>query len=189
MLRPTLADRSILDTPLVYTAMPASVKPAINPLLAGRLGRLRLQAMASQLAPLVGRNIARARKEQGKYNQRQLAEELRRLEPQYAPANTSVSEWERGVRKPSDRYMNLLAQVLEKPVDWFLRDHDQPMETPTIEEVLPVPEFAQVMESIKTLGNEVRLLRAEAAERDAEALKRIAALRRAIRPPRRGQQQ
>lgn len=112
--------------------MSAIVKPARSPVLAGRLERLRLQAMASEMAPLVGRNIQRAREAQGLYNQREFAEAIRKLDPQRAASNTAVSEWERGIRKPGDRYMKLIAEVLDKPIDWFMRDHDRPAETPDL---------------------------------------------------------
>ena len=106
--------------------MSAIVKPASSPLLADRLARLRLQVMAGELAALVGRNIRAARLARpDRPNQRQLAEEIRKLDPQMAAQNTTVSEWERGIRKPDDRYMPLLSKVLERPVDWFYRDHDE----------------------------------------------------------------
>lgn len=103
-----------------------------NPLLAERLERLRLQVVASELATIVGRNIAAARIEKGINTQRGLSEKIREAAPEMAAGNTRVSVWERGAEKPSDRYMDVLTQVLGKPTDWFYTDHDKPEETPDL---------------------------------------------------------
>lgn len=79
--------------------------------------------MATELAGIVGRNIRLARREQGRYNQREFAEEIRNRDPRLATSNQRASDWERGVQKPSDRHMKLVAEVLEKPVAWFYEEH------------------------------------------------------------------
>lgn len=115
--------------------MSASGRPSkrrrSNPLLAERLERLRLQAMASELAGVVGRNIAAARTEKGIGTQRELAALLSKEDPEMAPSNTRVSVWERGEEKPGDRYMRSLVKVLDKSTDWFYTDHQKPDKSET----------------------------------------------------------
>lgn len=115
--------------------MSANVKPANSPLLATRLERLRLQAVASDaakaLARLVGANIRTARLEKG-LNGRQLAEALKDLDPRRAPVPQRVSDWERGVQKPDDGYLGMLSEVLGHPVAWFYTDHAAADETPDL---------------------------------------------------------
>lgn len=138
--------------------------------------------MAGELAALVGRNIRTARLE-AELNQRELAQRIAEDDP--AASNTAVSEWERGVRKPSDRYMPLIAAALGKPMDWFFRDHGQG-ETPELLPAPPVDEPSQldrieatITERLAALEAQVQLLRGELAARDAEVLRRISE----VRPP------
>lgn len=112
--------------------MAAIVKSARSPVLAARLKRLRFQVMEADLAVLVGRNIRAARlAHSDRPNGRELAEMLKEVDPQRAPNHQRVSDWERGVQKPDDRYMKALARVLDRPIDWFYRDHaEASSETP-----------------------------------------------------------
>ena len=111
--------------------MTASVKPANSPLLAERLENLRFQVVASDaaraLARVVGANVKAARLEKG-LNGRELADEIKKLDPERAPVPQRVSDWERGVQKPDDRYLRSLSQILEKPIAWFYADHQAEVE-------------------------------------------------------------
>lgn len=94
--------------------MPASVKPGSHFGTKSRLDALRLQLMASEMAEQIGRRI-RERREELRLNQRELAERLN--DP--VLTNQRISDWERGVNKPSERYMHALARALERDVAWF----------------------------------------------------------------------
>jgi transcriptional regulator with XRE-family HTH domain len=162
--------------------MPATVKPASSPLLADRLDRLRLQVMTGELAALIGRNIEIARLAHPKhYNQRELADAIRELDPQMATSNMTVSEWERGVRKPNERYMLLLTQVFDRPVDWFMRDHEAPAEeTPDLSSEAMNPDQSDLQAQITELADRMEALRVETAASAlevttllAEVLKRV----------------
>jgi transcriptional regulator with XRE-family HTH domain len=166
--------------PLFYTGMSATVKSASSPVLPARLENLRFRVMAGALAVLVGRNIRLAR-EQADLNQRELAQKIE--DP--AASNTAVSEWERGVRRPSDRYLPLIADALDKPVEWFMQDHDMP--TPDLS-LVPSDPRPGTEERISQLEDQIRLLRAEIEANAAEVLRRIDALRQPTAPARPRQQ-
>lgn len=104
-----------------------------TPLLAERLQRLRFQVVGAQIRRVVGTNIKLAREQRG-WNQRQLAEQLRALNPAMAPNNTTVSEWERGIRLPGDIYLGMLLELFDLPLGWFLRipTEDEADETPDL---------------------------------------------------------
>lgn len=82
--------------------------------------------MATELALRVGRRIRQARKAAG-LNQRQLAEKIG--EP---IDGQRVSDWERGVHKPSDRYMAKIAAALGRDEAWFYREVDEADEAPDL---------------------------------------------------------
>jgi transcriptional regulator with XRE-family HTH domain len=94
--------------------MTASVKPVSDLGTTDRLAALRLRLMAGEMAERIGARIRERRKELG-LNQRQLAD---RLESD-AVDNQRVSDWERGVHKPSERYMAAIAKALDRDVAWF----------------------------------------------------------------------
>lgn len=110
----------LLDMPLVYTEMLTSVKPGSHFGTKSRLDRLRVQFMASEMAAHVGRRIRQRRYEMG-LKQGQLAE-LLGGEPLN---NQRISDWERGVNKPSERYMQLLAKVMDRDVSWFYKSDEE----------------------------------------------------------------
>jgi transcriptional regulator with XRE-family HTH domain len=89
-----------------------------------RLQTLRVQLMAGELARQVGARI-RARREELGLNQRELAE---RVDGQTV-TNQRVSDWERGVNQPSQRYLQRLADALEVEVGYFY-ERERPAETP-----------------------------------------------------------
>jgi transcriptional regulator with XRE-family HTH domain len=109
--------------------MAASVKLPTDFGTTDRLGALRLQLMAGELASRIGARIREAREDSG-INQRQLADRI----PSDAVNNQRVSDWERGVNKPSDRYMKMIATALDRPVGWFYSE--APADTPDLMETL-----------------------------------------------------
>lgn len=94
--------------------MSASVKPGSHFGTKSRLDALRLRLMASEMAEQIGERIRQRRMQLG-LKQRELADLLN--EP--AIDNQRISDWERGVNKPSERYMQSLARALERDVAWF----------------------------------------------------------------------
>lgn len=94
--------------------MTTSVKSATHFGTTNRLDALRLQLMATEVVHRVGRRIKERRLEMG-LNQGQLAARI----AGDAVNNQRVSDWERGVNKPSERYMELIAAALERPIAWF----------------------------------------------------------------------
>jgi transcriptional regulator with XRE-family HTH domain len=109
--------------------MAASVKLPTDFGTTNRLEALRLQLMAGELASRIGARIREAREDLG-INQRQLADRI----PSDAVNNQRVSDWERGVNKPSDRYMKMIATALDRPVGWFYTE--APADTPDLMEAL-----------------------------------------------------
>ena len=70
--------------------------------------------MAGEMAERVGARIRERRLELG-MKQRELADLL----GSDAIDNQRISDWERGVNRPSDRYMEQLAVALKRNVAWF----------------------------------------------------------------------
>lgn len=99
---------------LLYTDMAASVKPATKFVTTDRLAALRLQFMAGEMAHQIGARIRQRREELG-LKQAQLAARF----DSDAINNQRISDWERGVHRPSERYMEQLAVALERDVSWF----------------------------------------------------------------------
>lgn len=95
-----------------------SVKSATNSAIDERLKTLRLQVMASETAKRVGARI-RQRREQMGLNQRQFAE---LFDDSSAVTNQHISNWERGINEPSERYMDELVRVTERDRAWFYSD-------------------------------------------------------------------
>lgn len=77
--------------------------------------------MASDMARQVGARIAQARKEK-KWTQRQVADAM---DVKPSIDKSRISEWERGVHIPNERYMNLIAKALEHEVAWFYAEDDE----------------------------------------------------------------
>jgi transcriptional regulator with XRE-family HTH domain len=105
--------------------MTVTVKPGRNFGTKNRLEALRVQLVAGEMAKQVGERIRQARLEAGLHKQRELADRMEVLAredgtPLPTPLdNQRVSDWERGVHKPSDRYMELLARAVGRDVGWF----------------------------------------------------------------------
>lgn len=83
-----------------------------------RLGRPRRNPVISQR---IGNNIREAREEKG-FTQKHLArllDQLAEAEPGAYDSQT-VSRWERGLNRPSDENLELLAEALDRPaMTWF----------------------------------------------------------------------
>jgi transcriptional regulator with XRE-family HTH domain len=87
--------------------------------------------MAGDLAVTIGRRIA-ARRRELDLTQGQLAGKV----GSDAVNNQRISDWERGVNRPSDRYMQEIAQALGRPVAWFYED-EASGSTPDLMAALP----------------------------------------------------
>lgn len=101
--------------------MTATVKSASKFGTTDRLAALRLQLMAGENAKRIGRRIRQRRIEVGLLRQRDLAEKIGG-----AVDNQRVSDWERGVNTPSDRYLQKLADALEVDVAYFMLPEPEP---------------------------------------------------------------
>lgn len=103
--------------------MTVTVKASRNLGTKNRLEVLRVQLVAGEMAKQIGERIRQARMDAGFHRQRDLAdkiEDIAREEGADVPIdNQRISDWERGVNKPSDRYMELLAKAVGRDVGWF----------------------------------------------------------------------
>lgn len=94
--------------------MSASVKVIRNFGTKSRLDALRFQIVAGEMAERIGARIKQRRLELG-LNQRELADRI----GIDSVDNQRISDWERAVNKPSERYLNAVADALERSVSWF----------------------------------------------------------------------
>jgi transcriptional regulator with XRE-family HTH domain len=74
----------------------------------------------TELSVRIGRRLAQARNDLG-LKQREVAARMGIDPPLDAQR---ISDWERGVNKPSERHMQALADALGKDVSWFYEDPD-----------------------------------------------------------------
>jgi len=114
--------------------------------------------------------IRRARLEKG-LSQKELAEAI-------SVAQTNVSQWERGSTRPKARNLKRLAEVLDKPVDYFFGDRpltgpdsESPHEIPTPSDNVLVPLLGTLplgspLEAIETTDVFIRTTPAEASQCD-----------------------
>jgi len=114
--------------------------------------------------------IRRARLEKG-LSQKELADAIH-------VAQTNVSQWERGSTRPKARNLKRLAEVLDKPVDYFFGDHpltgsdsESPHEIPTPSDNVLVPLLGTLplgspLEAIETTDVFIRTTPAEASQCD-----------------------
>lgn len=94
--------------------MAASVKVANGMATTNRLDALRLRLVAGETAQEIGARIRVRRLELG-LNQRELADQI----PEPSVGNQRISDWERGVHQPSERYLRMLASALKVEVAYF----------------------------------------------------------------------
>jgi transcriptional regulator with XRE-family HTH domain len=154
--------------------MAASVKVANGMATTNRLDALRLRLVAGETAKQIGARIRAQRLAKGLHTQRELAD----LIPEPAVNNQRVSDWERGVHQPSERYLRMLATALDVDIAYFYGADEQP-ETPPLLEVLN-GDGDRLDEAIAQLKQLVE--RQTMVERAVEGLAReIAELRR--QPP------
>jgi transcriptional regulator with XRE-family HTH domain len=123
--------------------------------------------MAGEMAERVGARIRERRLELG-MKQRELADML----GSDAIDNQRISDWERGVNRPSDRYMEKLASALERDVSWFFRE-DADMPTPDLSRDGAVQDgLADRLDAIEQALAEAREERQEHAATIQRLLKR-----------------
>lgn len=114
--------------------------------------------MAGEMASGVGRRI-RQRREEMALKQRQLAD---LIDPTGAIDNQRVSDWERGVNHPSERYMAAIAKALERPVAWFYEDEAAgPGPTP---ELFGVTQLDRIEKALQGLTSQVAVLSSQIDE-------------------------
>jgi transcriptional regulator with XRE-family HTH domain len=158
--------------------MAASVKVAKGMATTNRLDALRLRLVAGETAKRMGARIRAQRLAKGIRTQRELAD----LIPEPAVNNQRVSDWERGVHQPSERYLKMLAAALDVDIAYFYGVDEKP-ETPPLLEVLN-GDGDRLGEAIGQLKQLVE--RQEAVEQALVALtQELAALRRQAQPARR----
>lgn len=156
----------VLDMPLRYTDMAASVNPGSNLGTKSRLNALRLQFMARQMASLVGARIKQRRLELG-LKQRQLAD---LVDPTGAIDNQRISDWERGVHTPSDRYMSALSVALERPVSWFYEQEKGP--TPDLSDNGGQSQLDRIEAELAKMRDDITKLSTGLAALSADSLRR-----------------
>jgi transcriptional regulator with XRE-family HTH domain len=83
------------------------------------------RSASRNLAAIVGANIRTARLAAG-LSQNDLAQRVGGK-----ASLTQVSAWERGISRPSDDRLILLAETLGRDVGWFFTEHEQNGETVT----------------------------------------------------------
>lgn len=87
--------------------------------------------------------IRRARLEKG-LSQKELAEAI-------SVAQTNVSQWERGSTRPKARNLKRLAEVLDKPVDYFFGDRPLTSTEPQDPPEMPAPSDSAMIPLLGTL--------------------------------------
>lgn len=139
-----------------------------------RVYGLRVALMAAERAGRVGARMRERREELG-LTQPQVADRI----PVASVTKDYISRWERGKVETSDAYLELAAAALETTIADLMGGPlaDRQPKGPTPE---PFPngngleaQVTRLVEAVSALDEQLRLLRAEAATRDAEALKRI----------------
>jgi transcriptional regulator with XRE-family HTH domain len=137
--------------------------------MTAQLEALRLQLMASEIAVRIGERL-RARREELGLNQRELADRM-----PAAVSNQHVSNWERGVYKPSERYLEKLAEALDVDVSYFYARDDEPRETPDLMGAFSGDGdgVEERLESIET-GQQAIVAQLDALSKAVEALANLA---------------
>lgn len=177
--------------------MGGNVKGATHFGIDDRLSDLRLRIVAGELAKGVGRRI-RARRDELRLTQKQVAARMREAakasgENEPAVDAQRISDWERACNTPSERYLGLLVRALEvEDLTYFYAEEPLARETPDALAALNGngdlrADLADLRAAVSGLDEQLRLLRAELAARDAEVLRRReegSAPTRASRPAR-----
>lgn len=103
----------------------------------------------------VGKRIRQARLER-RWKQKQLAEKI------HVEAQT-ISRWERGENTPDVYKLELIAEVLEKPVSFFVSaDGERSLDTDLADEL--TTRHAELIARFDSLDEQLRVLAATAAE-------------------------
>lgn len=146
--------------------------------------RLRLQAVAAEFVEQMGVRI-RARREELGLTRPDVARRM----PGKVGEN-QIYRWETGKHQPKADTLEALAAALETEPSAFMAPVSVKDETPDlfVRDAEPSDDLssdlAATTAAIRSLENQVRLLRTELAARDAEVLRQLAALR----PPSQGSQ-
>lgn len=146
-----------------------------------RVARLRLRLVPKTDMSVNFGNWMRHRRAELGLTQPQVAKRLNAELPEMAADKQRVSDWERGYNMPSDIYKPAIVRALEvEDVSYFYRPFGE--EPPDVLDTLKAPpDMATLIRRLDEQDEQLRLLRAELAVRDAEALARIEAVHRAIR--------
>lgn len=128
--------------------------------------------MSDELARVVGQQIRARRLAAGMRYQRELADRMK------APtiSNQTISDWERGVHKPSDENLRELAEIFDCDVSEFYVDAAKLTTPDPFARVGSGPEKSQldrIEQQISELAEQIQLLRAETTAGAAAALQRI----------------
>lgn len=114
--------------------------------------------MASEMAVVVGRRL-RSRREAQDMSQRAVSEAIK------APNSQIVSDWERGVNQPSERYWPGLEATLGKPRAWYYRpveaDGDESAKAPDLPAALnggPGPQLDRVEQALADISERLDAL-------------------------------
>jgi transcriptional regulator with XRE-family HTH domain len=141
--------------------MTTSVKSATSATTTERLARLRLQLVAGELGARVGARIRSLRQQRG-LNQRELADKIG--DP--AVSNQHVSNWERGVYRPSDRYLGKIAAALDVDIAELMAPDRSPEDrTPDLMGALKTDDDSRLGRIEARLDEVLMMLRAAEAQR------------------------
>lgn len=127
--------------------------------------------MAAERAARVGARMRERRIELG-LSQPQVADRM----PVVSVTKDYISRWELGKVEASDSYLEMAAKALETTVSDLMAGPVAERKPKGITPDLKPPDRLKALEElVSSLDEQVRLLRAETATRDAEALQRIEA--------------
>lgn len=142
--------------PVVYTAMASTVKPATEVVIDDRVARLRLQLVASEMGLRIGQRIRARRQEVGYATQKQLADAIKKILPAHAVDAQRVSDWERGVNRPSEDYFRALVTVLRVPsVGYFFESDEEVAEPDSTPGPFPARmDFSERLDRLERYANE-----------------------------------
>ena len=169
------------------THMSASVKPIRKFGTTTRLDALRVQLVVTELNARIGARINQARLEKGIASQRRLAELINEHVQQTTGTaggadGQRVSDWERGVNKPSDRYLHALAHVLERDVAWFYGSETTDQTPDLLEVTARADQLDEVSRTFDERVTEIEERQKELVRKVSEILTMVRQLARADVP-------
>lgn len=133
-----------------------------------RAQRLTFAAMAAGFLERMGERIRQRRDALGLSRA-----DLARLMPGKVNEN-QIYRWEKGLHQPNPDTLEALARVLQCDVAYLMAPEPEKTETPDLSDGNGLEHrIARLSELVSGLDEQLRLLRAETAARDAEVLKRL----------------